>query len=133
MFKLTFDQALLILLVIIIAIIIWFFLSGTVKFYNECDEASEIKRLTFHGAIVDKKDSDPHFRDRSLIIKTTTNIEHLNLLHDKNINKQTGRSLTWEQIDVGDSIIKESNSFKINYKKPDKEWQRIVLGYKLCK
>ena len=136
MIKITFDQALLILLLICVAVISWFFISGTVKFYNKCDEASEIYNLTFLGTVIEKKEPTPLSKGENIKILSSSNqVKILELLHEheKTLNPKSGRNLFWELIDVGDSIKKESNSFVVKYKKTDMKWQKRVLGFDLCK
>jgi hypothetical protein len=135
MIKITFDQALFILLLICVAVISSFFISGTVKFYNKCDEASEIYNLTFQGTVIVKKESTPLSKSRNIKILSSSNQEKiLELLHEheNTLNLKSDRNLFWELIDVGDSIKKESNSFIVKYKKTDMKWQKSVLGFDLC-
>ena len=134
MFKITFDQALLILLIIITIIIGWFFYSGHVKFYDPCEEAQNIHNLYLNGIIREKKDANQFSKSEYLVIKSKHDEDDFLFLGgERTVSKETGNSNFWELIDIGDSIIKESGSFKIKYKKSNQNWKSKYLGFKLCK
>ena len=104
-----------------------------VKIYNKCDEANEINQLAFVGTVIEKKDSDPISRSRHLVIRTQSNSEIvLNLLHDRTVEQASRKSFLWYVISKGDSIRKESETFKLSYQKEGVNWKTTKLGYKLC-
>lgn len=134
MFKPTFDQVLLILFVVIPIIMGWFIFAGYVKIYDKCEEAQNIHNLYFNGIVVEKKDANQFSRSQYLVIQSNPNKDDFLFLgHDQNFNKETGNSTIWELINIGDSTVKESGSFKVKYKKSNQNWKSKQLGFKLCK
>jgi hypothetical protein len=130
------KNTILFFLLFVIAILIYsLFQLDLIKIYEPCTEAIEIKNTRFAGALFEKKDTDPHFKSRYLVVEDELTCEKIELVltHDSNINKETGRSLLWERMDIGDSLTKDTGNFVVHYKKHESSmWESKSLGFTLC-
>jgi hypothetical protein len=119
-------------MLIVFAVLI-FLISQVVSFYDPCKESDWIKELSFSG-VVDKKVIHKWNRNEHMLwVNTDTERVFVNLSNDSNVAEKGKRlSLLWATVNVGDSIKKNTNEYRVFFKLKDSNWKYIDLGYKDC-
>ncbi|WP_139316531.1 hypothetical protein [Algoriphagus marinus] len=105
------------------------------KIFNYCEHVLEIQSIEFSGLVTEKFHQAWNRNYHGLkIIDDNGEIIYLNLTNDLNFGKN-GRSILWENLSQGDSIIKESGELGVRFKNHDQSWKMQKLKYDLtqCK
>ena len=119
------------MLILFVALI--FLASRFVSCYDPCRESAWIKGLSFNG-VVDKKVIHEWNRNEHMLwVNTGTDRVFVNLSNDSNVAEKGKRlSFLWATVNIGDSIKKNPNEYRVFFKKKDSKWKYIDLEYKDC-
>ncbi|GAB2482890.1 hypothetical protein [Algoriphagus taiwanensis] len=105
------------------------------KSFNYCEHVLEIQSIQLNGVVTEKflRSWDRNYHGLKIMDDNGETIS-LNLTLDLNIGKN-GRSILWENISQGDSIIKKSGDLDVRFKNDDQSWKMQKLKYDLtqCK
>jgi hypothetical protein len=101
------------------------------KSFNYCEHVFEIQSIQLNGVVTEKfhRRWDRNYHELKIIDNNVETIS-LNLTHDLNFGKN-GRSILWENISQGDSIIKKSGELDVRFKNNDQSWKIQKLKYDL--
>jgi hypothetical protein len=117
--------------IVILCGLIIFGLTKFVNWYDPCEEAKWVKGMTFSGTVTKKNESRNHGY-HSLYIDSSGEEVYLNLTNDEQRSRETGKSLLWTSVNVGDSIKKNVDDFRVLFKPSNTRWQYLNLIYKEC-
>jgi hypothetical protein len=110
-----------------------FLLSRVVSCYDPCRESAWIKGLSFNGVVDKKVIHEWNRNDHMLWVNTGSDRVFVNLSNDPNVAEKGKRlSFLWATVNVGDSIKKSANEYRVFIKQSDSNWKYIDLGYKDC-
>ncbi|MCF8296237.1 MAG: hypothetical protein K9J13_01715 [Saprospiraceae bacterium] len=93
--------------------------------------SDKFENKEFYGKVIKKEYLDWNHASHHLIIQDTSGQEViLELSEDRNVSSRTGRSVTWENLNVNYIVAKDSGSFEIRYtSKYHNGWKSTTVKY----
>jgi hypothetical protein len=98
------------------------------KRFDYCDHVKGIKQQQFTGIVIEKTNWKWNHNSHDLKIKTKDGEEYLDLSHDCNTGKEN-LSILWLRINVGDSILKLRDDFKVQFKENHTTWAQETIVF----
>ncbi|MCF8296238.1 MAG: hypothetical protein K9J13_01720 [Saprospiraceae bacterium] len=127
-------KVIFIIAVILVSSFIFFYYKYIDQTWDQCKESTEIKKMEFCGIVTGKVYYKESIAQQYLKITDNTKGKFtLSLEYEILKLVKTGNSITWELINIGDSVKKEPNTFIISYKNPkSKNWESRELAFPDC-